>query len=317
MSVLFLMDPIENINPSKDTTLLFIRESISRGETPFYMPQGGITIENGKFFFSVQEILIDDSMSFPIILKDPIVLDEVSIKMIFIRTDPPFDTEYLNDTWLLDLIKDRVLVVNNPTGIRQVNEKLWCSKFVDFVPETLITRHRDFFLSFLKKHNTVILKPLNGFGGKGIMKLDKEDPNLNSIFEVMTNDSNNDVMIQRYIPESKNGDKRILLFNGEPLGSVLRLHGDFDHRNNFFAGGTPQKSTLTARDLEICRHLGPFLRELGLYFVGIDIIGDYLIEVNVTSPTCMQEINRFEGVFLEKIIFEELENIFKTTLKKT
>ena len=145
MTILFLMDPIETINPTKDTTLIFIKEAVKSGETPYFLPQGGISVHNGSLSFSVQEILIDDTLSFPILLKDPVILSEDAIKIIFIRKDPPFDEDYLNDTWLLDLVKDRVLVVNDPTGVRQVNEKLWCTRFVDLVPPTLVTRNRHLF----------------------------------------------------------------------------------------------------------------------------------------------------------------------------
>ena len=213
------------------------------------------------------------------------------------------------NTWLLERASKNVKVINSPTGIRTVNEKIWATQFTSLIPDTVISRKIEDFNDFLNQQKEIIIKPTDGFGGSGVFKISKDAPNKNVSFEVLSEKGRKEVIMQQYIPEASIGDKRILLLNGEPLGAVLRVHGKDDHRNNFYAGGRPEPCEITDRDMEIIEELKPHLIELGLYFVGIDMLGDYLIEVNVTSPTCLQEMNRLYGKKLHHEVIEFAEKL--------
>ena len=235
------------------------------------------------------------------------LLSESDVDAVMIRLDPPFDSGYLHLTWMLDRLHSRVFVMNRSQGIRTVNEKLWALQFKDLIPPTLVTSDHAQFKDFLASHQTCVIKPSDSYGGHGVFKLSIEDPNLNAAFELLSENGQKPVICQRYIPEAKIGDKRILLLDGEPLGAVLRVHSKDDHRNNFFAGGKAEATEITKREYEIIELLKPKLRELGLFFVGIDVIGDYLIEVNVTSPTCLQEMDRLYGKSHAKDVIQFVE----------
>jgi len=234
-------------------------------------------------------------------------LSQDEIHAVFIRPDPPVDEQYLMNTLLLDHLPKKIAVINSPSGIRTVNEKVWVSQFKDITPPTIISANKRDLLSFIAKHKNVIAKPTNGFGGQSVFHIQKECTNTNVTLETLSERYNKAIIVQKYVPESKKGDKRILLLNGEILGAVLRLHEEGEHRNNFYAGGKAMPAKINANDKKIVALLKPHLQKLGLYFVGIDILGDYLIEVNVTSPTCLQEMNRLYNVELEKkvIVFVE------------
>ncbi|MFC1510701.1 glutathione synthase [Candidatus Omnitrophota bacterium] len=307
MNFVFLMDPLDQVKMEKDTSFILMLASHLRGHKIYYLPQGGMFSACGQIGFHVQHVIPEDNKERPFLLHDHCVLTADQVDALFIRTDPPFNEQYLFDTWMCDLLKTKTFVMNNPNGIRCVNEKLWATQFVDLVPPTYVGRNSADLLSFLMEYETVIAKPTNGFGGQGVFKIKQGDDNTNVIFEALTQNGCCDIIVQQYIPEAHQGDKRILLLNGDPLGAVLRVHGDDDHRNNFFSGGKPAATTITARDQEIIDVLKPHLQRLGLYFVGIDIIGDYLIEVNVTSPTCLQEMNRLNEASLEENVIDFVE----------
>jgi len=211
----------------------------------------------------------------------------------------------------LDLLPPRIKIINTPSGIRTVNEKLWATQFASIIPPTLVGRNKQDMLNFIKKENEVVAKPTDGYGGQSIFYLKQGAVNINVTLETLTKNGARDIILQKFIPESRQGDKRILLLNGEPLGAVLRVHGQDDYRNNFFSGGKPEKTEITAREHEIISILKPELQKLGLYFVGIDIMGDYLIEVNVTSPTCLQEINNLSNLQLEDKVINFAEELCK------
>ncbi|MFC1771538.1 glutathione synthase, partial [Candidatus Margulisiibacteriota bacterium] len=251
----------------------------------------------------------------PFKIESETILTENNADIIFIRPDPPFDQQYLINTWLLDRIKHKVLVINDPAGIRAVNEKLWISQFTDIIPKTLITADKNDFLDFLNNEKEIIIKPVNEFGGTGIFKLDTKSPNSKVAFEALSENSKKHVICQKYIPEAKVGDKRIVLLDGEPITSFLRVNTGIDHRNNVYAGGRPEAAGITKRDKELINRIKPFLKKLGLHWVGIDIIGDYLIEVNVTSPSGIREAHQVYGIHLEdKIISfaEKMESILRS-----
>lgn len=307
MKWLFLMDPLESVKPQKDTTYAIMCEAYDRGHEVYYLPKGGISLHGELIWFRVVHVIPQKSQTEPFIIGEASLLSQDQVNAIFIRTDPPFDQDYLMHTWLLDRLPENILVMNSANGIRTVNEKLWATQFTTLIPPTAVTRHVEDFRSFLEMHQTVIAKPTDGFGGAGVFFVRQDETNANVIFETLSAGRTKEVILQKYIPAAKIGDKRILLLNGNPLGAVLRVHSDSDHRNNFFAGGHPAPAEITPRDHEIINTLRPHLQALGLYFVGIDVIGDYLIEVNVTSPTCLQEMNRIYKQNLATPIVEFVE----------
>jgi len=237
MNFLFLMDPPEAIIPYKDTSLALMRGAMRKGHTVYYLPLGGITLNQGRATFEVEKLKVSEDNETPLIQEAFLKLSEQDVDVIFVRTDPPFDEDYLNHTWLLERLDPRIRIVNNPVGIRTVNEKIWATQFVDIVPPTLITRNKDEFFEFFKQFEQVVVKPTNSYGGMGIFLLNKNDSNASVAFEMISDYGMEDVLVQMFVPASKQGDKRILLLNGEPLGAVLRVHPEGEHRNNFFAGG--------------------------------------------------------------------------------
>ncbi len=307
MKFVFLMDPLESIDPEKDTSLALMLGAKQNGHTVFYLADNGLFYKEGKVCFDVVEVEPDLDLIPPFNIKDVKRLNENQVDVVFIRKDPPFDEQYLFNTWLLDQLPDSVFVVNRPSGIRTANEKLWSLQFKNLIPDTLVTSKIEDLNPFIEKHGEIILKPVNGFGGKSIFHLKKGDLNANVAFETLSQMETQPVIVQEYLPEAKKGDKRILLLDGKPLGAVLRVHSKKDHRNNFFSGGKPERSEVTKRDMEIIKEIKPMLEKEGLFFVGIDIIGDCLIEINVTSPTCLQEINRLNKAQLEKNVIEFVE----------
>lgn len=301
------MDPLSTVNVDKDTTFIFMIGARRRGHETYFLPDGGISLLEGKLIFDVQEVVphVNQNHPFDVSPVERLTADEVDA--VFIRTDPPFDSAYLMNTWLLDHMPAHIPVINNPAGVRAVNEKVWAARFADLMPRTLITRQKSQYLDFLAEAGKVIVKPTDGFGGAGIFKLEADDSNRAVAFETLSENGAREVIVQEYVPQATVGDKRILLLNGDPLGAVLRVHGEGDHRNNFFAGGTAHPTEITERDQEIIKRLRPHLQELNLHFVGIDVIGDYLIEVNVTSPTCLQEMNKLTNQQLEDDVIAYVE----------
>lgn len=255
------------------------------------MPEGGITLKNGKVFFHTIKVTPQAAPHQPFVIDRPVMLSDDDVDAVFVRTDPPFDNEYLMATWLLDRLPKRVKVINSPSGIRTVNEKVWATQFSSIIPPTIVSSTKHDLASFLREPNA-IAKPTNGFGGRSVFHIHPGQGNTNVILETLTDNWSREVILQRYVSDSKDGDKRILLLNGEPLGAVLRKHSEEDHRNNFFAGGKRSRPRSPSAIMRSSRHWKPELQKLGLYFVGIDVIGNYLIEVNVTSPTGLQEMNR-------------------------
>ncbi|MDH3584482.1 MAG: glutathione synthase [Phycisphaerae bacterium] len=313
MNFLFLMDPLETVAVSKDTSFIFMVGAHRRGHEVFYLPSGGISIDHGQPVFDVVSVVPDPELGAapagPFQRGAARSLQVGEVDAIFIRSDPPFDQQYLMNTWLLDHVPARVPVINSPAGVRTVNEKVWSVQFTELMPPTVITRSHRRFEDFRADQGRVIAKPTDGKGGEGVFLIDPGDKNAAVIFETLSHNGRREVMVQAYLPQATEGDKRIILLDGEPIGALLRLHSKDDHRNNFFAGGKPLPVELNARDLQIVAELKPHFKRLGLHFVGIDIIGDCLIEVNVTSPTCVQEINRLYDVRLEEQVVEYVERL--------
>jgi glutathione synthase len=301
------MDPLAGVQPAKDTSYIFMLGAQRRGHAVWYVPNAGIHMTADGVSFDATRVTPQPDHAEPFVVGESVRLGAADVGAVFIRTDPPFDDSYLMNTWLLDHLPAHVPVINSPSGVRTVNEKVWALQFDAFVPPTLVTANIERYREFLADHQKVVVKPANGFGGQGVFIVEAGDTNASVVFETLSEGART-VIVQRYIPEARIGDKRILLLDGEPLGAVLRVHGDDDHRNNFFAGGQPVATEINERERTIISALQPHLRRLGLAFVGIDMLGDYLIEVNVTSPTCLQEMNRFYDQQLENTVIAYVES---------
>ena len=308
MRFVYVMDPLENVNPQKDTTYAIMQGAVRHGHDVVYVPKDGISLHGGEVQFDGQRVM-------PLKPRGPRLFEDLGVvslsgndvDAVFIRTDPPFDVTYLMHTWLLDHLPDDMMVINHPSGIRTVNEKIWCLQFKDVVPDSLVTGQIERLHDFLARHERIIVKPTDGHGGKGVFLVRPGDTNAGVIFETLTHHGQRAVIAQTYVADAEIGDKRILLLDGQPLGAVLRIHAEDDHRNNFFAGGRAQETNITDRDRKIIAAITPKVRELGLHFVGIDVIGEFLIEVNVTSPTCLQEMNQLYDLKLEDRVINYVE----------
>ena len=318
MNFVFLMDPLHTVNPLKDTSFIFMVGAHRAGHKVFFLPQGGTSLVEDNIIFDVTQVIphhpnesTSPDQDIFTIVEDNIQLTHNDVDVVFVRTEPPFDSAYLMDTWLLDRLPSHIPVINSPAGIRTVNEKIWATQFTDLIPTTLITRQKEKYIQFLNQHNKVVVKPTDGFGGAGVFIVNKEDSNATVIFETLSENESKELIIQRFIPEAKQGDKRILLLNGQIISAVLRVQDGQDHRNNFFAGGHPEPAEITQRDQEVVDTLRPHLQQLGLHFVGIDMLGDYLIEVNVTSPTCIQECNTFDDAQYEDQVIQYVEELIE------
>lgn len=300
MKIAVLMDPLENLIPYKDTTLAMIQSAQTLGWSCFVFTQNDISAQDGQAYAVMHDLKFASEMDSNDLQSH--CLGEQALAdfdMILMRKDPPFDTEYIYSTYVLSLaVKMGVLVSNNPQSLRDANEKFFTLNFSHCCPSTLVSSNIAHLRDFHKKHQRVIFKPLAGMGGRSVFYIDEQGLNLGVILETLTQNQTMSIMAQVYIPEIKTiGDKRILLINGEPIPYALaRKPADHDFRGNLAAGAQGEVVAITARDRWICEQIGPTLKAMGLHFVGIDVIGDYLTEINVTSPTCAREIMRETGI---------------------
>ncbi len=313
MNFVFVMDPLSTVVMEKDTSFILMLGAYRRGHAVYFVGDGGILLKDGGLQFHAVPVVPQLDPQKPFIEKKKELLTPQTIDCVFIRSDPPFDYQYLVNTWLLDRLPRHIPVINSPSGIRTVNEKIWATRFPEITPRTLIGQRREDLFSFLAEEKDIVVKPTDGFGGSSVFRVRVEDKNAKVILETATHRFSRDVILQRYVPESEKGDKRILLLDGEVLGAVLRVHAPDDHRNNFFAGGKPFPAEINAEDREIVSTLKPELQRLGLVFVGIDVIGGRLIEVNVTSPTGLQEMNRLYQKTLEDQVIDFAEKLVEST----
>jgi glutathione synthase len=303
-----VMDPITGINPVKDSTLAMLLEAQSRGFELHYFEQNDLRIRRGEALGSSRPVTVRDSKTDWFTLSPRVDLPLGSLDVILMRKDPPFDTEYIYTTYILERAElQGSLVINKPASLRDINEKAFISWFPDCVPDTLITRSIADMRAFLAEHGEIVVKPLHGMGGRSIFVVRAGDRNANVIFETLTEYDTRHAMAQRYIPEIRQGDKRILLVDGEAPGEVLaRVPAADDNRGNLVMGAAAEIRPLTERDRWIVAQVGPVLRERGVLFAGVDVIGDYLTEVNVTSPTGIRELKKYgktdiAGAFLDLI----------------
>ena len=288
-----VMDPIATIQVKKDSTLAMLLAAQRRGWQLCYLEQTDLYLRDGETHGRWRELRVADNPVEWFEFGDAHDKPLAELDALLMRKDPPFDMEYVYTTHLLERAEDRgLLVINNPQALRDANEKLFTAWFSDCCPLTLVTRNADQIRAFLEEQQDIILKPLGSMGGAGIFRLTKQDLNTNVVIETLTNHGNRYAMVQRFIPEISQGDKRILLIDGEPVPYALaRVPAPGETRGNLAVGGKGVGVELSHRDREICAHVGPELRRRGLVFVGLDVIGDYLTEVNVTSPTCIRELD--------------------------
>ena len=305
----FVMDPLPRIAIDKDTTFVFMLEAQARGHEIHYLDPRQLAILRGtpEALLQPVEVRRKEGDHFSLGEARRARIDELDV--VFLRKDPPFDMAFFFDTHVASLIdRRRTLVINDPRGLREANEKLYALHFQDFVPESLVASDPRRLKDFLAEMGgEMIVKPLDGCGGAGIFHVHQRDRNLNSILEFATAEGTRRIMAQRYLPEVRGGDKRIVLIDGEPQGAVLRVPNDEEHRSNLHVGGTARRAELTPRDLEICRAVAPRLCADGLVFVGLDVIGDWLTEINVTSPTGVREIARFGGADIPALTWDAIE----------
>jgi glutathione synthase len=302
------MDPIASINIDGDSTFALMLEAQARGHALWHYHVRDLALTGGRVVAHAQPIEVRRVKGDHFTLGAPVELDlGTDADVVLMRQDPPFDMAYITATHILEHIHPKTLVVNDPASVRNAPEKLFVTHFPELMPETLISASVAQIRRFREKHGDIILKPLFGNGGAGVFHLRPDDPNLNSLLEMFTERSREPLVVQRYVPDVRKGDKRIILVDGIAMGAINRVPAAGEARSNMHVGGRPEPTTLTDREKEICAAIGPELRKRGMIFVGIDVIGDYLTEINVTSPTGLQEIARFDGVHLEKAIWDAIE----------
>lgn len=288
-----VMDPIAQIKPWKDSTFAMLLEAQRRQWPVLYMTPSDLYVRDGEARSRCQPLSVRDQRHDWFTLGDATDIPLAELDMLLMRQDPPFNNNYLYATYILEKAeRDGVLVVNRPESVRDCNEKLFATEFPQCCSPTLVSGRPDLLRAFVEEHGDVVMKPLDGMGGSNIFRIEPGSPNLSVIMDVLTEQGRTPIMAQRYIPEITEGDKRILMIDGEPVSHALaRVPAKGELRGNLAAGGTGVGRELTERDRWICSEIGPVLRERGLYFVGLDVIGDYLTEINVTSPTCIRELD--------------------------
>lgn len=307
-SIAIVMDPIERIKPSKDTSFALLLEAQRRGYALYYIEPGSLSIQNSKAYARLAQLTVNNDIDQYFKFGELQRTALASVSIILMRKDPPFDDQFLYDTQILSIAEgEGVMVVNNPQGLRDMNEKLAALQFPQCCPETLVSRSLLELKAFIEQHRDTVVKPLDGMGGKSIFRIRHGESNVNVILETLTG-SGNLVLAQKYIPEITQGDKRILLIDGEPVPYALaRIPQGDEFRGNLAAGGLGFGQPLSERDYWIAREVGPWLKERGMLFVGLDVIGDYLTEVNVTSPTCARELDKQFGLNIAGLLFDAIE----------
>jgi glutathione synthase len=310
LTVAIQMDPIEAINIDADSTFVLALEAQRRGHTLYhYLPQH-MSFSQGEVFAKASALTVQRVKGDHFTLGLPEIVDLANFDIILMRQDPPFDMAYITATHMLQQVAGQTLVINDPVEVRNAPEKLFVTHFPELMPPTLITADRDEIHSFREEHGDIVIKPLFGNGGSNVFHVDRDDDNINALLEMFTQLYREPIVVQRYLPEVRDGDTRIILVDGRAAGAVRRVPKAGEARANLHVGAAAVKATLNDRDIEICEAIGPELKRRGLVFAGIDVIGDYLTEINVTSPTGIQEINRFDNVAIEAQLWDAFEERF-------
>ena len=307
LAVAIQMDPLESVDIDADTSFALALEAQRRGHGLYHYLPRDLHYRNGRVLAKARPFEVRRVRGDHVTLGAPEQIDLAAMDVVLMRQDPPFNLAYISTTHLLDRIHPSTFVVNDPTAVRNSPEKLFVTQFQELMPPTLITYDLDEIRAFRREHGDIIVKPIYGNGGAGVFHIRPDDTNLASLIELFRTYLNEPLMVQRYLPEVRRGDKRVILVNGKPAGAVNRVPAEGESRANLHVGGRAEKAELTRRDHEICEALGPALERAGLILVGIDVIGDYLTEINVTSPTGVQEIDRFDGVNVESQVWDVIE----------
>jgi glutathione synthase len=307
LKVAIQMDPIGLVNIDGDSTFRIAQEAQARGHSLFYYTPDKLAFQEGRVTARSWPLTVQRVQGDHFKLGAEAEVDLADFDVVWLRQDPPFDMGYITTTHILDMIHPDTLVVNDPFWVRNYPEKLLVLRFPDLTPPTMIARDLDTLKTFRARHGDVILKPLYGNGGGGVFKLREDDSNLASLHEMFSGINNEPLIMQKFLPDVSKGDKRIILVDGDPVGAINRVPAAGETRSNMHVGGRPEKVDLTDRDREICAAIGPLLRKKGQIFVGIDVIGDWLTEINVTSPTGLQELERFDGTNVTAKIWEAIE----------
>ena len=307
LKIALQMDPIGSVNINADSTFRIALEAQARGHTLFFYTPDKLAFVEGRVVARGWPIEVRREIGNHVSYGAEAEVDLGGFDVVWLRQDPPFDMGYITTTHLLEMIHPQTLVVNDPFWVRNFPEKLLVLRFPDLTPPTAIARDLATIRAFKDRHGDIILKPLFGNGGAGVFRLDPNDRNLASLHEMFTGMNREPLIVQKFLPDVSRGDKRVILVDGEPVGAINRVPQAGETRSNMHAGGRPEKVGLTARDLQICATIGPLLREKGQIFVGIDVIGDYLTEINLTSPTGIQELERFDGFNSAARIWQVIE----------
>jgi glutathione synthase len=307
LNVAVQMDPIERINIRGDSTFALLLEAQARAYALSYYTPDRMALRDGKVSATVRPLAVRDIAGDHFTLGEPRNVDLASFDVVLLRQDPPFDLAYISSTHMLDRIHPKTLVVNDPSHVRNAPEKVFVTEFPDLMPPTLLTRDLDAIKVFRAEHGDIVMKPLYGKGGEAVFLLAREDLNFGSLYELFATMFREPWVVQKFLPAVKEGDKRIILVDGEFAGAVNRVPAADDLRSNMVRGGVPAATELTKREREICVRLGPALRERGLLFVGIDVIGDFLTEINVTSPTGIRSVKNLGGPDIAALIWDKIE----------
>jgi len=312
LKVAVQMDPIEGINIEGDTTFLMMETAQARGHSLFVYTTDTLAMDEGRVFARGRDVAVQRRKGDHARLGDYGRVELTDFDVILLRQDPPFDMNYIDSTFFLEKVHPKTLVVNDPVSVRNAPEKLLVTDFPDLQPPTLITADRQAIAEFRARHGDVVLKPLNGKGGSGVTRHLADDPNLEALLEIHAELSPEPVIVQKFLPSVTKGDKRILLIDGEAVGAINRVPQSGQIRSNLAVGGRAEAVELTARDREICAAIGPVLKARGLLFVGIDVIGEWLTEINVTSPTGAVALKAFTGVDATDVLWQRVEALRAT-----
>ncbi|MFT6559485.1 glutathione synthase [Sneathiella sp.] len=308
LTVAIQMDPIEDVDIRGDSTFVLALEAQARGYDLYHYGPQDLSLLDGKVIANARPLKVRQQLGDHFTLGDVERINLADTDVVLMRQDPPFDMSYITATHLLEKIHPQTLVVNDPASVRNAPEKIFVTQFEGVLPPTLISSDLREIKAFRKEHKDIIVKPLYGNGGAGVFHLKPDDENLTVVHEMFTEFYREPMIVQRYLPEVRQGDKRIILVDGKPVGAINRVPEAGESRSNMHVGGQAFASTLTPREQELCEIIGPSLKEQGQIFVGIDVIGNYLTEINVTSPTGLQEINRYDDVKLEATIWDCIES---------
>ena len=311
MKIAFQMDPIEYVDINADSTFRLAEEAQNRGHDLYVYTPNDLTFNRGKVAAKVRSISLKRKIGDHVNFGALELLDLSEFDVIWLRQDPPFDMGYITNTHLLDLVAKETLIVNNPFWVRNLPEKLLVLEFPDLIPDTVISRDLEEIKEFKREFKDIIVKPLYGNGGAGIFRLKEDDKNLTSLHELFSNMSSEPLIAQAFLPDVKNGDKRIILVDGSPVGAINRVPKAGEIRSNMHVGGKAEPAKIRQRDREICSAIGSTLKSKGQVFVGIDVIGEYLTEINVTSPTGIQELEQFDNVNIAEMIWQAVEEKLK------